>query len=594
MFCLRSAAAILRPKLVLLAAVFVSVSSIAFSQDSFMSHFTASGSGAGVVNRGDFNNDGIPDIVTGNNGGSSGLGVSVNLGIGDGRFHTPLNSAPGIGTFDMAVGDFNGDGKLDIALAGYIGSTQGVVQIELGKGDGTFTDGERILLASNLNATGITTGDFNGDGKLDLATISNTTNQVYFYQGSGTGTFSSVKTIPVGSSSFQLGEAKVGDFNGDGKIDLVVSNFTGLYILWNNGGNFSFTLKQIGSSSNGIGGTPVDIDQDGVTDLLVVYYSCPVGKDIGGACTNWKILLGQTSKSFKQSFNIHLPFEFQGLWGTTAADINGDGINDIVGISGVYLMFVWLGNPDGTYQSTPLSFQIGSDTSASDLVACDFNRDGKLDFAIPTPGISSSVGLAVFLNATPRAPCKPSTVSPSVTVCQPQDLTYLKSPVHWIADSRDTSHPVDAMQVYVDSKLVVNSPSSSLNEYLTLSRGPHSVVTKAWDSSGANFRSNRHITIYSGTPGETCPTSQNSIDVCLPTQNQVTSTSLHVFANSASAAQITAVQVYIDGKLIYNDTTGATYVDTAFTVATGSHSVVVKAWDAQGTVFTQSRNITAQ
>ena len=150
------------------------------------------------------------------------------------------------------------------------------------------------------------------------------------------------------------------------------------------------------------------------------------------------------------------------------------------------------------------------------------------------------------------------------------------------------------MQVYVDSKLVVNSPSSSLNEYLTLSRGPHSVVTKAWDSSGANFRSNRHITIYSGTPGETCPTSQNSIDVCLPTQNQVTSTSLHVFANSASAAQITAVQVYIDGKLIYNDTTGATYVDTAFTVATGSHSVVVKAWDAQGTVFTQSRNITAQ
>jgi hypothetical protein len=67
-----------------------------------------------------------------------------------------------------------------------------------------------------------------------------------------------------------------------------------------------------------------------------------------------------------------------------------------------------------------------------------------------------------------------------------------------------------------------------------------------------------------------------------------------VFANADSVAQITAVQVYIDGKLIYNDTTGATYVDTAFTVAKGSHSVVVKAWDADGSVFSQSRNITAQ
>jgi hypothetical protein len=67
-----------------------------------------------------------------------------------------------------------------------------------------------------------------------------------------------------------------------------------------------------------------------------------------------------------------------------------------------------------------------------------------------------------------------------------------------------------------------------------------------------------------------------------------------VFANADSVAQITAVQVYIDGKLIYNDTTGATYVDTAFTVATGSHTVVVKAWDADGSLFSQSRNITAQ
>jgi hypothetical protein len=595
MFCLRSAEALLRSKSVLLAAVFASVSSFALSQDSFMLHFTPSGAGAGAVNRGDFNNDGIPDIITGNNGGTDGYGVSVNLGIGDGRFHNPLNSGLGVGTFDMAIGDFNGNGKLDVALAGYVSSTQNVIQIELGNGDGTFTKGQTINLDPNLNANGITTGDFNGDGKRDLALVSNTANQVYFYKGSGTGTFTSAAFITVGTSPWTLGGIRVGDFNADGKIDLVISNYKGLFVLWNNGGNFSFTLAKVGSSNYGIGATPVDINQDGFTDLLVVYYTCEVGKDVaGGNCTHWKVLRGNANRTFKQTWNVNLPYTFQGLWGATAADINGDGINDIVGIAGFYLMYVWLGNSDGTYQTTPLSFQIGSDSSASDLVASDFNRDGKVDFAIPTPGSSSSTGLAVFLNATPRATCTPSTVSPSVTVCQPQDLAYLNSPVHWIADSRDTGHPVTAMQIYVDSKLVVNSPSSSLNEYLTLAKGPHFVVTKAWDSSGANFRSNRSITIYSGKPGETCAAAPSSINVCLPTQNEVTTTSLHVFANSDSVAAITAVQVYIDGSLIYNDTTGATYVDTAFTVAKGPHSLVVKAWDADGNAFTQSRNVTAQ
>ena len=178
----------------------------------------------------------------------------------------------------MAVGDFNGDGKLNVALAGYVSSTQEVVQIELGKGDGTFTTSQTIDMAPNLNATGITTGDFDGDGKLDLAVISNTANQVYFYKGSGTGTFTSAASVTVGSSPWTLTGIRVGDFNADGKIDLVVSNYKGLFVLWNNGGNFSFTLVKVGSSNYGIGATPVDINQDGFTDLLVVYYTCEVGK----------------------------------------------------------------------------------------------------------------------------------------------------------------------------------------------------------------------------------------------------------------------------------------------------------------------------
>src|SRR6266487_6406860 len=138
----RYASGFVRSKVALLALILIAASSIAFSQDSFMTHYTPSGAGAMVINRGDFNNDGIPDIITGNNEGTSGFGVSVNLGIGDGRFQNPLNSGLGVGTFDMAIGDFNGDGKPDVALAGYSTSFQGVIQILLGKGDGTFSKGQ--------------------------------------------------------------------------------------------------------------------------------------------------------------------------------------------------------------------------------------------------------------------------------------------------------------------------------------------------------------------------------------------------------------------------------------------------------------------
>src|ERR1700738_1243265 len=118
--------AFLRAKSLLFASFLVASCGIAFSQDSFMVGFLPTSNDGFQINRGDFNNDGIPDIVVGNNGISSGL--TVYLGNGDGTFRPAVDSAPGVGTFDMTVGDFNGAGKLDVALAGYVNGTQGVFQ----------------------------------------------------------------------------------------------------------------------------------------------------------------------------------------------------------------------------------------------------------------------------------------------------------------------------------------------------------------------------------------------------------------------------------------------------------------------------------
>ncbi len=579
----RCTLAFLRSKSAILALALVFSSSLVLAQDNFMVHYTSSGLDGDIVNRGDFNNDGIPDLVVGNNEGASGYGISVLLGKGDGRFQKALNSGKGVGTFALTVGDFNGDGKLDVAVTGYVSDEQNVIQILLGKGDGTFTTGQTINLPINTSSSSLTTGDFNADGKLDLALASQ---QLLIYKGAGNGTFTQAASITVGSQN-ELAQVLVGDFNGDGKADLSVSDYYNLYALINTG-NFTFKTVKLASAADGIFGVPVDMNQDGFSDLLVSYYTCSTIKSV--SCPNWEVLLGSASGTFTKSAGMTLSSETT-FYGVTAADINGDGINDIVGLSS-YALMIYLGNPDGSYQSTPL---LVPNSGLDDLVAADFNRDGKIDFAGPGAGNPANLEVGVFLNATPRAACTPNTNSPSVTVCQPQDLTYSNSPVQWIADSRDTSHPVTAMQIYVDHKLVVNSPSSSLNEPLTLSKGPHFVATKAWDKSGANFVSDRNITVYSGTPGETCPASSGTMNICLPTQNETTTTSLHVFANAASSgAQMTAVQVYIDSSLIYNDTSGATYVDTAFTVKAGSHSIVVKAWDADGNSYSESRSITAQ
>lgn len=217
----------------------------------------------------DFNADGNLDLVIANGISPS---ASVSLGYGKGAF-TPVSDLTVTGfPAGLAVGDFNADGKLDVAVVGG-GSTafpDSGVTVSLGNGDGTFTpaSGSPILLGNNLSAS--VTGDFNGDGKLDLAMTDSGGNAVLILPGNGDGTFGSPVTIPVGNNPDAL---VAGDFNSDGKLDLAVANFAdGTVTLLLGNGDGTFT--QAAGSPYTVGKGPyqivaADFNGDGKLDLAV-------------------------------------------------------------------------------------------------------------------------------------------------------------------------------------------------------------------------------------------------------------------------------------------------------------------------------------
>jgi hypothetical protein len=272
----------------------------------------AAGSGPVSVVVADFNGDGHLDIATANAGVSEPTqSVSVLLGDGTGNFGSPLTSPTGTYPMAMAVGDVNGDGVPDLALA-----QETVVTILLGNGDGTFRPGINYT-TGGAKLRSITLGDFNNDGNLDVAVGDYLYNNVEVLLGDGLGNFALAAAYPVDGHSSGVA---AGDFNNDGNLDLVSANrfLSDVTLLLGDGhGGFqsggNFVAGQY-CRALGVG----DFNGDGNLDLAVA------NAEYGDNTVS--VLLGDGNGGFSSTLNVPTGIAPISI---AVGDFNGDGYPDL-------------------------------------------------------------------------------------------------------------------------------------------------------------------------------------------------------------------------------------------------------------------------
>jgi hypothetical protein len=309
---------------------------------------------------GDFNGDGKPDLATtypGSIEGPPGYWVEVHLGNGDGTFQGGVAYGTGSSIGSVAVGDFNGDGKLDLAATHWLDN---LVSVLLGNGDGTFQ--VHVEYLTGTYPFGLAVGDFNGDTKLDLAVTNWSGNSVSLLLGNGNGTFQMHVDYATGNNP---GSVEVADFNGDGRADVVLTSGGFVSVLLGNGDG---TLQPPVDSSAGNDpavGAVGDFNGDGKADLIVVD-----GNSV-------MVLLGKGDGTFQIDGGYATG---NGLGSVAAGEFNGDGRPDLaVTNGGDDSVSVLLGNGDGVFQD-PRPYYITGRRPHS-LAVGNFNGDGKPDLA---------------------------------------------------------------------------------------------------------------------------------------------------------------------------------------------------------------------
>ncbi len=525
--------------------------------------------------------DGKPDIIATD---GSNPQLVVWYGTGGGKFGSPelighLDGPSG----NIAVGDFNNDGKLDILAA--TGQSH-VVDLLINEGNRTFSV-RSIPMTDSPNFVAV--GDFNNDGKLDFAvslsrpdTPDTVTNYMQIFLGDGEGGFTAGQVLPL--PSFATSFIIPRDLNKDGKIDLVVLGAPTTIFLNNGDGTFTagqtFDAPIFGTYNSGSVG---DLNGDAAPDLALTSMTfCGPGC---GEDTTLEAWVNDGTGHFTRKLP-QLPDVITDALGRIAdlADLNYDGKLDMVFESDQQGLNNALGKGNGTFgavqQVDTNNFFINDGFSG--LLTHDLKNDGQMDVVSISP-----FALLVELNTTAKPDCvPPNSGAVGSTVCSPApgekvDTTF---PVRAAGNG-----PVDIlrMEEWLDGKKVFQSLSNQLRNSITASAGPHTLTIVTVDVLNTIMKKTVSISTISCSAPATA-----GVKICTPTAGSKVGSPVSVVAASTppSGTSITAVRLYVDNRA--KATNGGSRLSTSVSLAAGLHHLTVVAYESNGHALTSSETIT--
>ncbi len=349
----------------------------------------------------DFNNDGILDVILPSKDGSNTAAYSLYLGNGSGGFTggTPIPTRASLGNnIAIVAADFDNDDDKDVVLGETDFNTQNMV-ILVNDGLGNFTISSATYNTIRL-PTGAAAGDFNQDGKPDIAMSMANSNRVQIFLNTSIGGVISFSNLVAVNTALLPRSVVVGNFNNDTFLDIATANYTSNSVsvaLGNGVGGFALSVDYtVGVNCRDI--ATGDLDNDGDFDLVTANFG---ESTVSILTNNGSGTFGVTAKTIAPKMN-----------GIAINDFNGDGFYDILASSQtivapantqsyVYLLY---NNGSGAF-ATPTTlgvdyFAVG--LQAGSLISGDFNQDGSQDFISANIGANNNTGsLSIYLNNCP-------------------------------------------------------------------------------------------------------------------------------------------------------------------------------------------------
>jgi hypothetical protein len=571
----------------------------ALSQTSFQSHQIAqSPDVTQVADHGDFNNDGREDLMVNHfNAGGSVTGL-LYLSSGNGTYQAPITLPQGVSPGFSAVGDFNGDGKLDLAAQGPSGSQ---MRVYLGNGNGTFQAAKTVAdsTASGEYVDGIVAADLNHDGKTDLVEIVGPLSggsailQVWISNGNGTFTAGQRSSGAIGGFG-----TFAGDFDGDGKPDIATvfadKGAASVQVWYGDGAGhlgspFSITDPNNYDDSNL---QVVDINNNGRSDLVSPAFIYGVS-GTSQFLPKLAVFSGNSNRTLSYS-NITTN---QCPGSVAVADFNGDGINDLAYSEGScttastsnFVIRPGTGNggfgaEQTVYQSTygiypPYTVRTTTGTKPDLIFVQDLGLHNN-------PSTNPPEALVLLSNSSVGSfpGCGVTGVADGIRICTPG--ASASSPVKFSIGAAGPT-PMRTAAVWVDGKKIDEQLAHAFSNYsfldasLPLAAGSHAVTIfgTGWDDT---LQKKSFTLTVTGSGGSCSAPTSAGVHVCAPANGSTVSSPVQVQAAATMTGTLARMEVWVDGVKKYTETSSKT-LNTSISLGAGSHRFAVFAVNTAGT-----------